>query len=584
MTQIISQRAQPVKNSYTLRIFLLFFGVVVFIGVVVARLLFLQIYHGEYYTNLAAAQHDATRVLDPKRGSIYLTPVNGKGDPLLAAATLNKPLVFAVPKEITDVKNVSSKLAPFLELKPADLEQKILNGNQNYTVLKKQLTEDQADQIKAMAIPGVRIENEMVRFYPERTLACQVLGFLGYQGDERVGQYGVEGQYEEELAGLKGLMGIEKDPAGRWIASTSREYSAARNGDDVYLTLDPAIQFQAQTVLKNTVPQHGADSGSVIVINPKDGAILALANYPEYDPNEYGKVDDIAVYSNRALLADYEPGSIFKPITMAAALNENAVTADTTYEDTGAIKMEEYTIRNSDNKANGIQTMTQVLEKSLNTGVVFAQQKLGNEKFREYVKRFGFGKIVDFDLAGQAEGNIVNVNKKSDIYHATAAFGQGITVTPLQMITAFSAIANEGKLVTPYIIKKIESTNGSVVETYPKPGKEVISAKTAAVLSAMLVNVVENGHGKRAAVKGYFIAGKTGTAQVPYKDRPGYNPDLNIGSFIGFGPVDNPQFLMLVRIDHPKDVKFAESTAAPAFGEIASFILNYLQVPASRLE
>jgi cell division protein FtsI/penicillin-binding protein 2 len=584
MNQIVSQRAQPVKNSYSLRIFLLLLGVIAFVLIIMVRLFFLQISHHGYYEILAASQHDATRVIDPKRGSIYLTPISGKGEPLLAAATISKPLVYAVPKQITDVSNVASKLAPFLEMKSKDLQDKIIKGNQNYTVLKKQLTEEIAQQIKDMDISGIRIENETVRFYPEKTLASQVLGFLGFKNDERVGQYGVEGQYEDKLAGFKGLMGIEKDPAGRWIASTSRDYQEARNGDDIYLTLDPAIQFEAQSVLAATVKTHGADSGSIVIINPRDGAVLAMANYPEYDPNEYGKVTDASIYSNRALAADYEPGSIFKPITMSAALNENAVTPETTYEDTGAVKMEEYTIKNSDNKANGVQTMTQVLEKSLNTGIVFAEQKLGNDKFREYVKRFGFGKIVDFDLNGQAEGNITNVNKKSDIYHATAAFGQGITVTPLQMVTAFSAIANEGKTITPYIIKKIVSPDGAVLETYPKPGKEVISSKTAAVLSAMLVNVVENGHGKRAGVKGYFIAGKTGTAQVPYKDRPGYNPDLNIGSFIGFGPVDNPQFLMLVRIDNPRDVKFAESTAAPAFGEIATFILNYLQVPSSRTD
>ncbi|HYC79398.1 MAG TPA: penicillin-binding transpeptidase domain-containing protein, partial [Candidatus Binatia bacterium] len=242
----------------------------------------------------------------------------------------------------------------------------------------------------------------------------------------------------------------------------------------------------------------------------------------------------------------------------------------------------DFKIKNSDGKANGVQTMTQVLEKSLNTGLVYVEQQLGHSKFKDYVDRFGFGKKTGIELPNEVLGNLDNLQKKGDIFFATASYGQGITVTPIQLVTAYTALANGGKMMRPYVVEKVVHANGSEEKTEPTKIDQVLDVRTAAQVTSMLVNVVENGHGKRAGVNGYFVAGKTGTAQVAYRDRVGYDPTKNIGSFIGYGPVDNPQFLMLVRIDHPQDVRFAESTAAPAFGEIAGFIFNYLQIPPTR--
>jgi cell division protein FtsI (penicillin-binding protein 3)/stage V sporulation protein D (sporulation-specific penicillin-binding protein) len=226
--------------------------------------------------------------------------------------------------------------------------------------------------------------------------------------------------------------------------------------------------------------------------------------------------------------------------------------------------------------------MTQVLEKSLNTGAIFAEQQIGNDTFRKYVKNFGFGQETGLDLPGEVKGNIDNLTKKGDVFYATASYGQGLTVTPIQMMQAFTAIANGGKMMKPFVVEKIKHPDGVEVTTQPKMVAKVITPQTAAQVSAMMVSVVENGHGKSAAVPGYYIAGKTGTAQVPYTDRAGYDPTKSIGSFMGFGPVNDPAFLMLVRIDNPANVKFAETTAAPAWREIASFILNYMQIPPTR--
>jgi cell division protein FtsI/penicillin-binding protein 2 len=573
-------KASQLTNSYNLRIFLLLSFLTAFIGLIILRLFNLQVLNHNYYQEVASGQHGYEKTILPKRGDIYLSRTNE--DPLLVSTNITKSIVYAVPKEISDPAQVAAKLGPLLDMSGTDIINRLASGNPNYLVLKKQLNDETADQIQALGLAGINLEKEVLRFYPEGNLASHVLGFLGFSGDARVGQYGIEGKFERKLAGESGIEGIESDIAGRWIAFAKRDFNPSRDGDDIYLTIDSAIQFKAQEVLAKTVNEHSADSGSVIVLNPETGAVMAMASFPDYNPNIYNEVENIGVYSNSVLAANYEPGSVFKPITMSAALNEGAVTPETTYEDTGVVELDDYAINNSDNKSYGIQNMNDALEKSLNTGLVFVEQQLGHKQFQKYVKKFGFGDLWNIELPGEVIGNIDNLDKRGDIFFATASFGQGISVTPLQLVAAYTALANGGKLMKPYVVDRIVHSDDTEENTFSEEREQVITPKTAATISAMLVNVVENGHGKRAAVPGYYIAGKTGTAQVPFVDRAGYDPEKTIGSFIGFGPVDNPKFLMLVRIDNPEGVRFAESTAAPAFGEIASFILNYLQVPPSR--
>lgn len=567
-------------NSYSLRIFLLLAGITAFILLIILRLFNLQVVHYQYYRVLAADQHEFEKTILPTRGEIYLSSVLNQ-QPLLVATNITKNLVFVVPKDVTEPGKTVSILAPILEMDREVLLQKITSDS-NYVPLKKQLTDEVSNQIKELNLAGINLEPENIRYYPEKSLASHVLGFLGYKGNLRVGQYGIEGRFDQNLAGSKGVMGTEKDIAGRWITVATRNLTPAMDGDDVYLTIDSAIQNKAEQVLKTTVETHSAERGTVIVANPKTGAIIALANYPSFDLNEYNKVEDAATYSNTTLTSGYEPGSVFKPITMAAAIDNGAVNPETTYEDTGVVELDDFKIKNSDGQAYGVQNMTQVLERSLNTGMVFVEKELGHNDFKKYVEKFGFGKVTGIELPNESLGNLDNLQKKGDIFFATSSFGQGLSVTPVQLIQAYTALANGGKMMKPYIVDKVVHADGSEQKTFEHKVGQVIDSKTAAQISAMLVNVVENGHGKRAAVPGYYIAGKTGTAQVSYQDRVGYDPNKSIGSFVGYGPVDNPAFLMLVRIDNPKDVKFAESTAAPAFGEIAKFILNYFQVSPSR--
>ncbi len=415
----------PSKNSYNLRIFLLMLVITIVVSLVGIKLFNLQILNHAHYQSLASNQQGLKTTINPQRGEIYLWSENSNNQPLLVATNLSKNMVFALPKEIRDRDQTSAKLAPLLDFSASDLRNRL--SAQSYTPLKKELSDVVSAKIKALKLPGIYLEAQDIRFYPEKNLAAQVLGFLGFKGNERVGQYGVEGAYQEQLAGQMGELGTDSDPTGRWISLTTRNFTPAEDGDDVYLTLDPAIQFKAQQVLSDAVTKHGADGGSVVILNPKDGAVLAMASMPDFDLNTYGKVKDQSIFSNKVLSADYEPGSIFKPITMAAAINEGKVTPETTYDNEGVVQVDDKQIKNSDpNIFHGLQNMITVLNESLNTGAYFAEQQIGNDVFKKYVETCRFGKTVDFECPGRCTRHVKNLTKTGKIYYATARVRRGI--------------------------------------------------------------------------------------------------------------------------------------------------------------
>jgi cell division protein FtsI/penicillin-binding protein 2 len=568
------------KNLFAKRSSLLTAFLVLFLSIIVVRLFSLQIVHGGQARLAADAQHSIYKKLLPSRGEIKLADkFNLTTTPV--AANLKSYSVYAVPQDIINPSATAAALASVLELDSKEVLEKITQPGKKYVPLKKQLSDELQQKIKDLKLSGVYFDSEDARYYPEKSFLSQTLGFVGYKGDKKVGLYGLEKYFETDLAGSSGELLTEKDTTGAWIFGSKRQENPAQDGVDLILTIDKNIQFKAESVLKDAVDKNGADSGTVVVLDPKTGAVLAMANYPSFDPNLYNKVENPKDFTNDAVTSNYEPGSIFKPITMAAAINEGKITPDTTYTDTGSVVIDNYTIKNSDEKAHGVQTMTQVLEQSLNTGVIFAKEQIGNAKFYEYLKKFGFGQPTGIQLP-ELKGNLDNLKANIAVNYHTATFGQGISVTPLQIVEAFTALANGGKMMQPYIVQSKIYPDGRTENIEPKVVSEVITPKTAGMVAAMMVNVVENGHGKKAAVPGFYIAGKTGTAQVPKKNGRGYEENNNIGSFIGFGPVEDPKFLMLVRVNHPRDVKFAEVTAAPAWGELAQFILNYFHVPPTR--
>jgi len=520
---------------------------------------YLQILKNGYYAALARGQHSDYTDERPLRGEIFFQDkFSGSSS---AATNKDWQFLYAVPREIEDAASVASTLESFLldENAPLDtslgaeeIYEKIKDKDDSYEVIASRIDEDIARAIKDLDIHGIYIKGEKLRYYPQDMLASHVIGFVGYRGSERVGQYGVEGFYDD----------------GYLEAGKSLE-----------LSIDYNIQFVLAEKLREAASGLQAEGASGIVIDPTTGEIIALVVIEEFDLNRYWQVESIDIFLNDISQKIFEPGSIFKPFTMAAAINEKVVSPSTKYEDKGKITIGKYTIRNSDGESYGSQSMTNVLELSLNTGAVFVERALGHDKFREYIERFGFGERTGVDLQGEVGGDIRNILRTSrDINFATASFGQGIALTPIQLVSAFSAFANGGKIMRPHVVKAIINQDGSREIVEGEIVARPISSKTAAQITAMLTSVVENGWGRKASVVGYKVAGKTGTAQVPKEDGKGYS-EKTIHSFIGYAPAYNPRFLMLLKIDNPQDINFSADTVAPLFSNIAEYILNYYEIP-----
>jgi len=558
------------------RIYVLTATVIILGMVVLTRLYVLQVLAFSKYRALAEGQHKVFRELTAKRGEIFLKSDEGKY-PL--AVNKDYSMVYIEPRIIDNRDEVVDRLSQILGISKEDLEAKFSNPKSMFKIVKHKISSDEVEKIKALKFDGVKITTETLRYYPGSELASQIIGFVGSNGKKIVGRYGIESFWEKELRGKNGSLSQERDSMGRWMSITDRNIVPAEDGVDLVLTIDATVQYEIEKMLKKTVEKHSADEGTVIVQDPETGKILAMANYPNFNVNEFNKVEDMKVFSNSAVTSAYEPGSVFKAFTLATGIDTGVISPSTTYVDNGFVKKSGYTIKNSDEKAHGVQTMTEVLEKSLNTGVIFVEKLIGNKRFGDYVKKFGFGKDSGVELPNEAGGDIRNLkNPRRDIEFYTTAYGQGITTTPLQLVDAYSAIANGGILMKPQIVEKIIYPDGKEKNIEPKRERRVIKEGTAKQMQKMLQSVVTNGHGKRAAVSGYNVGGKTGTAQVVKPGTKGYEEGFTIGSFIGIAPIEKPRFTVLVKIVNPKDVQWAESSAAPAFGEIMKFLLNYYNV------
>lgn len=550
---------------------------------IVLRLGYLQILQYGFYAFMASDQHDIQTKLMPTRGQIL---VRDRSDGTLRALATNRLSwqVYAVPKEMDDAVETAHRLSEILGLQDVDVVAQLTKDpNDPYEKIADDVDQEVIDKLKAAKLEGIGYVKSNARFYPESNMGGQLIGFVGQdQNGQPVGKYGVESSFNDLLAGTPGELFAEKDASGRRIAVGLLNMRQATPGADVVLTIDPAIQYQACVTIQNAVRRHVADSGTIVVMQPFTGAVLAMCSFPDFEPAQYGKTHEISVFNNPATFTAYEPGSIFKAFTLAAGLDAGKIGVNSTYVDKGFEEIDDFTIKNSDGLAHGEKTMTQVLEESLNTGTIFVQRQLGKEAFRKYMMNFGFGQKTGIGLTPESKGTIVSLDKKGDIFAATASFGQGISTTPIQLVEGYAALANGGMLMKPYIVDEIIYADGRREKTKPIELNRPITQRTSRLISGMLVSVVEKGHGTRAGVPGYWVAGKTGTAQVPKKNGLGYEPDITIGSFAGYAPASDPKFAMVVEIDHPRDVQWAEASAAPVFGEMAKFLLTYLEVPPER--
>ena len=547
--------------------------------VLVGRLFSLQVHDYGTFAAFARGQQQVVEDLDPERGRVLGSSRGGETVPLATNRDWKK--LSAIPKDIQDVEGTSTFLRDLLGLDVAaftDLQTRLGREDDPYEPIADRLTDEQVARIREAATPGLFLSDARGRFYPLGVRLAHVLGFVGHTDDgEERGVYGIEAKLESALRGVSGELRGERDGRGTILEAFSQEAHPPQPGADVFLTIDVNIQYQAERALREIVDQFDAAGGTVVVMEPRTGFIRALANEPTFDPNEYGKVEDLGAFMNPAISAAYEPGSVFKAVTMAAALDSGAVTPETTYENTGSVRIGGYTVTNTLQQYNGERTMVDVLRYSLNTGAVFAAEQAGQGAFRAYVNAFGFGTATGIMLPNEAGGSLTNLETGRPINYATAAFGQGISVTPLQLVSALGAIANGGTLMKPVLVEAIEYPNGAGEEFRSEPVRRVIQQRTATRLAAMMTRVVEDGSGIRAKIPGYTVAGKTGTAEIPNVGTPGYGQDT-IHTFVGFFPAFDARYVILTKVDRPK-ARYAESTAVPLFRRLAEYLITYAAIP-----
>lgn len=558
------------------------------IGVIALRLVYLQVIRHGSFTAEAATSQSRKFAIAAERGEIYAYD----GDemvPLVLNETFKQ--VYADPSLIKNKQKVATEIAEALGGKAADYEKK-LKTKGNYVILAQKVPNSRGEALHKKDLLGVGITDQVYRTYPEGDLAAQVLGFVNNDGQ---GQYGVEGYLNKELGGINGLRQVKTDTRGNPIAIAGSVERPATDGKSYVLTIDRNIQATAEQALAAGVDNVKAKSGSVVIMDPNTGAIKAMANYPTFEPSDYGKVTDYSIFSNKVIADQFEPGSGFKMFTMAAGLDAGKVKPDTTYNDTGKVELDGRVINNSHDKAWGVQNMADVIEKSLNTGVVFVLRSLGGNPdainlagkkvLYAYYDKFGFGKVTGIEQTGEELGVVNKPTRVSgnDVNYANMTFGQGISATMIQMITAAAAIANGGKLYQPQLVAGVKEGEGVKSFTPKVINSQVISKDAADKLTTMMEKVVQGkyGSGYKARMAGYTVAGKTGTAQIPNPNGNGYREDKNIGSFIGWAPSKSPKFIMMVRINEPNVSGFAESTTVPVFADIAKWLVTYMQIPPS---
>ncbi|MEK7543821.1 MAG: penicillin-binding protein 2 [Patescibacteria group bacterium] len=549
------------------RIWIVFSFFVVLYGLMVARLFHWQVIRSSSLRLEAASQYYLTFNLPAQRGAILASD----GKPLV----LNQSayLVYAEPRKIANMPSFAASISSLLGMDGKDIVSILSQPDRVWVPLAHKVESARVTQLKDLKLNGLGFEKESKRMYPESSMAAHIVGFVGSDenGKDR-GYFGVEGYYGRELGGKDGMLQLEKDVRGAPILVGDTRRIEPEDGRNLVLWLDRSIQRIIEHRLLAGIAKYGAKEGSIVVMDPKTGGILGMAAFPSYDPANFGEFPK-EVYKNPIVASTFEPGSTFKVLVMAMGLDRNVVKSTTMAEETGAVRVGEYFIRTWDEKYRGIISMTDVLVHSSNVGMVFVQNKLGKEGMLQAIHKFGFGEPTGIDLQEEVPASIRDDSDWKDIDLATASFGQGIAVTPIQMIRAVGAIANGGQLVEPRIVKEIRDGSGRVVPIVSKKTRSAISPATARIMTEMMIAAVDRGEAQWAKPKGYRIAGKTGTAQIPVAGH--YDNKKTIASFIGFAPADDPKFIILVTLREPTSSPWGSETAAPLFFGIARDLFAY---------
>lgn len=528
--------------------------------IIVGRLVAFQVVQGAHWKELGEETQRISVVARPDRGIIYDS--NGA---VLAGNSADYQ-IGASPALITQAEEMATALAPILQ-KPRYELLALLQADTPYVMLEGRVSSSVAEAIRELPYGGLQIDPLPRRIYPQGQLLCHVLGYVDFDG---IGGAGLEGYYQSELAGQAASDERSISPL------TPQRSVIAREGADLVLTIDRSVQYAVEQHLQRAISTYGARSGTIIVMDPRTGAILAMANYPCYSPYEFYEAQE-GMLVNPAVSQQYEPGSVMKLVTMAAALDSGTVSPQSTYVDSGAIVIGGHVTHNWDRSAPGTVDMTTLLARSLNVGAATIASWIEPETYYMYLERFGFGRPTGIDLMSEAAGTMHLPGSPlwAESFIATNSYGQGIAVTPLQMISSVSAIANGGRLMQPHVVKEIHS-NGRVYEHEPSVSSQPISPSTAQELNTMAVAAVSR-EVDSAQVADYTVAGKTGTAEIP--ENGVYLSDATIGSFIGWLPADDPEIVVLVKLDRTTASPWGSMTAAPTFSEMVQELVVLLNVP-----
>jgi cell division protein FtsI (penicillin-binding protein 3) len=567
-----SNAAAPISSQgiSRWRITAVFVAWILVFGLLGARLFDLQVLHAYTLHRLAIRQQLESLRLPGRRGLI----LDRTGAHL--AVNVKAESVYAVPRAIENPEAFAGAIASSLRLTTGDVIARLRRGGPYFALLARRQPPEVIEAVRALRLGDVvGIVPESRRAYPARTLAASAIGFVGL---DDAGLAGLELQYDGTLHGVEGLRIARRDAIGRELVQTGRIVAAPRDGDTLVLTIDQVVQHIAERELARAVEGARAQGGAAIVMDPQTGAVLALATAPTFDPNDYGAAP-AARWKNRAVADVYEPGSTFKLILAAAALSSHAVGSAEIFYDPGTIRVNGMTIHDAEPPEHATLTIGEIIKYSSNVGAAQVATRIGKDRFYAFIQQFGFGRITGIDLPGEVAGIIRPVRQWYGPSLQNIGFGQGIAVTPIQMLVAVSAFATHGLAAHPHLVEAIRDPSGHIAATPGNiPPRRIIEPEVADRVLAMMREVVEGGTGTKARLEGYPVAGKTGTAQRPGATG-GYEPGAYVSSFIGIVPVADPRIAVLVIVDRPRGVYFGGDVAAPAFREIARQVLWYLRVP-----
>jgi cell division protein FtsI/penicillin-binding protein 2 len=556
-------------------------GAIIAIGaLVIMRLFSLQVIHSTSYKEKAQRQYVTTSDASFDRGNIYFSTKDGT---TVAAATIVNGFKLAItPALVVDIERTYTAINQIVPIDREAFFAKAAKKNDPYEEIENKISEQDAEAITALELPGVALYREKWRLYPGNELAAKVLGFVSFRKDTLTGSYGLEEYYNDTLARAANNLYVNFF-AEIFANVKSGVFKNTAVAGDVVTSIEPTVQTQLEQTITKIQETWGSDVVGGVVMDPYTGAIVAMAGVPGFDLNQYGSVKNPSVYLNPAVQSRYEMGSIIKPLVMAGAIDRGAVTPTTAYTDRGSVAVADRVFSNFDKKGRGANvSMQQVLNESLNTGMIFVEQRMGKENFREYmVSRYKLGEKTGIDLPGEVNGSVSSLKENNDVNFAAASFGQGIATSPINIVRGFAALANGGTIVTPHVATAVVESSGYVQELeYPHSTTPVLKPETISTMATMLTRVVDDGY--KRGLKHYSVAAKTGTAQIARPDGAGYYTDRNLHSLIGYFPASKPRFVLYLFNVYPKGELFAIQTLGDPFFDMIEFLGTYYDIAPDR--